>query len=357
MAPNLRLYHKVLAQLGKWLPKERVTRQRNMALLISGLFFSMAIHLSHIVSEWPVAGKELSLVNRLRRFLNNPQVDVRTWYRPIAQQIVAALAHTELRLIIDCTKVGFNHRLLTISVAYRKRALPLIWSVHEGRKGHVTSAAQLALFEALAPLIPRSSYVWVLGDSGFQNVPLLRWLCRRGWHFVIRQQGRICVRTARGPWRKLNSFALHPGQTRTIGWVRLTEKHNMGWFWLVLHWAAGQDEPWYLVSDRAGTRAMLRRYPVRMWTEELYGDLKGHGFDLEATHLQDAPRISRLVLAVCITFVWFITLGAWLVKRGLRHLIDRKDRRDKSYFRLGWDWLKRAKRLNQPFRLQFKPYP
>jgi hypothetical protein len=41
-----------------------------------------------------------------------------------------------------------------------------------------------------------------------------------------------------------------------------------------------------------------------MWTEELYGDLKGHGFDLEATHLDDADRIARLVLAVCINFVW-----------------------------------------------------
>jgi hypothetical protein len=79
MSPNLRLYHKVMEQVRKWLPTERVTRQRNMALLISGLFFSMAIHLSHIVSEWPLPGKEVSLVNRLRRFLNNPRLDVRTW--------------------------------------------------------------------------------------------------------------------------------------------------------------------------------------------------------------------------------------------------------------------------------------
>ena len=94
-----------------------------------------------------------------------------------------------------------------------------------------------------------------------------------------------------------------------------------------------------------------------MWIEEMYGDMKGHGFDLEATHLQDADRISRLVLGVCLTFVWFICLGTWVVKRGYRHFIDRKDRRDKSYFRLGLDWLKRCKRLNEPFKLTFRPYP
>jgi hypothetical protein len=73
--------------------------------------------------------------------------------------------------------------------------------------------------------------------------------------------------------------------------------------------------------------------------EEMYGDMKGHGFDLEATHLKDAARISRLFLGICIVFVWLITLGSWVVKRGYRHLVDHRSRRDKSCFRIGWDWI------------------
>jgi hypothetical protein len=93
-----------------------------------------------------------------------------------------------------------------------------------------------------------------------------------------------------------------------------------------------------------------------MWTEEMYGDMKGHGFDLEATHLDDAERISRLVLAVCIAFVWLITLGSRIVKQGLRHFVDVKSRRDKSYFRIGWDWILRCIRLGRPFPFCFHPY-
>ena len=63
--------------------------------------------------------------------------------------------------------------------------------------------------------------------------------------------------------------------------------------------------------------------------------MRDHGFDLEANHLDDVDRISRLVLAVCITFVWSITLGSFIVKQGLRHIIDVKSRRDKSYFCIG----------------------
>lgn len=354
MLNNPRVYNRILRQIRQWASNERKTRQRNMALLITGLFLSMNIHLSKIVSEWPLPGKMPSLTNRLRRFLNNDWVTVQTWYWPVVESIIAVLAQEEIRLLVDCTKIGFNYRLMSISIAYRRRAIPLVWSVHRGRKGDVSVEEQIALFNQLRPLIPRSATVWVYGDSGFQYVPLLRWFRRRKWHFVIRQKGNVQVYRAGIGWQKLNAFGLKEGQTQVVGWVRLTRKHQVGWYWLVLHWKKGEDEPWYLVSDRQDN--LIRRYKIRMWTEEMYGDMKGHGFDLEATHLDDPDRLSRLFLAVAITFVWFISLGSWVVKRGFRHLIDRKDRRDKSYFRLGWDWLKYCQRQDQPLKLVFVPY-
>jgi hypothetical protein len=72
-----------------------------------------------------------------------------------------------------------------------------------------------------------------------------------------------------------------------------------------------------------------------MWAEEMYGDMKGHAFDLEATYLRDLDRLSRLVLGICQVYVLLIALGSWVVKNGQRHWVDRKDRPDNSYFRLG----------------------
>ena len=101
MPNNLQLYNKVLQQLCQWLPEERITRKRNMALLVSGLYLSMTIHLSQITDRWHVGGKSVSLVNRLRRFLDNPQVVVADWYRPLAQNLMAVFAGKELRLTAD----------------------------------------------------------------------------------------------------------------------------------------------------------------------------------------------------------------------------------------------------------------
>jgi hypothetical protein len=356
MPNNLHLYHKMRQQICQWLPTERSTRVSNMALFITGLYLSNQPHLSKIVRKWPLLGKLPSLTNRLWRFLNNPRVVVEDWYAPVVCEIIRRLPAGPIILVIDTTKVGFYHRLLSIGVAFKKRTLPLVWSVRQGRKGHTKVDEQLALFKKVAKILPEKAEIWVVGDTEFQSVRLLRWFRRRNWHFVIRQQGKNKVCWHEQAWVKINALPLKQGQTRIIGWVRLTDKHNAGWYWLLLHWETGEDEPWYLVSDQPGRTSLLKIYRKRMWVEEMYGDMKGHGFDLEATHLQNVARISRLFLGICIVFVWLITLGSWVVKRGYRHLVDHKSRRDKSYFRIGWDWIERCFSLNRPIPLHFKPY-
>ena len=86
-----------------------------------------------------------SLVNRLRCFLDNPSLSVRPYYRPVAESLVSAFRGLPMRLIMYTTKQGFNARLLTVSIAYRKRSLPLAWSVHRGQKGWVAVKEQIAL--------------------------------------------------------------------------------------------------------------------------------------------------------------------------------------------------------------------
>ncbi|MCC9077583.1 hypothetical protein FKZ61_015890 [Litorilinea aerophila] len=139
MQTNLHLYHNVLARLGQLLPRERITRRRNMALLVVGLYLSRSVHLSLVVRKWPSASKEPSLVNRLRRFLINRRLEVRRWYEPVVLELLRSAAGSPIRLVIDATKVGQHHRLLTIGLAYKRRTLPLVWSVHRGSRGHTSS--------------------------------------------------------------------------------------------------------------------------------------------------------------------------------------------------------------------------
>lgn len=354
---NLQMYHKIFTQLRQWWPEERVTRVRNSALLIVGLYLGKAVHMAHIVREWPLPGKDPSLVNRLRRFLDNQRVEVTVWYRPVIQPILNRLTGQPIRLVIDVTKVGLGHRMAMVGVIYRGRTLPIAWTVLKGQKGHMNHRTTIRLLRQVQKLLPVASPVELVADAGYESIHLFRWLSRQHWHFVIRLAGRTQYSKDGQQWMKLSQYPLQKGQTHTMGWVRLTALHNFGWLYLVLHWDCTQDESWYLISNHAlPSRTLIRQYARRMEIEEMFGDMKGHGFDLEATHLRDAQRISRLVLGVCIAYLWLISIGSWVVKNGLRHLIDVKSRRDKSYFRLGWDWLARCLRFHHPLPLRFIPY-
>lgn len=85
----------------------------------------------------------------------------------------------------------------------------------------------------------------------------------------------------------------------------------------------------------------LKYYRRRMWTEEMFGDMKKHGFDLESTMLRDFLRLSRLTLAVVLLYVWLISVGGRTIHQGLRHLVDRNDRRDLSIFQIGLRFIQR----------------
>jgi hypothetical protein len=356
MRDNLRLYHTFLRQLGQWLPKERVTRRRNLALLVAGIYFSGRVHLSLIVRQWPLAGKAPSLVNRLRRFLTNQHVSLQRYYEPVVKKLFDLHAGNHLRLVIDTTHVGLGHRALVVGLCYRKRTLPLAWSVHKGTRGNTAVTAQIALLAWLHKLIPAGTEVSLTGDAAFRTGDLLHWLADHGWSYVIRQRKEVNIRQAQGPWHPIADVDVQPGQTKVVGWVYLAKSNPFGLTWLLLHWEKGEEAPWILVSNHADARWVIKTYRRRMWIEEMFGDMKRHGFNLQATHLRHIPRIERLMLGVCLAYVWLISLGSWVVKNGKRHFIDRKDRRDKSYFRLGWDWVERCFRHGQPIKLRFGPY-
>jgi hypothetical protein len=210
---------------------------------------------------------------------------------------------------LDLTQVGPAARLLSLSLAYRKRALPLCWSVHRGVKGHVQAEHAITLLEQIRPLLAPDAEVWVLGDSGFGQIELMHSLRARGWHFVLRLHGHYSVQTPSAGWVRLCDHRLREAETRALGRVALTAKHGYRGAHVVLHWAAGEEEPWYLASDQPLGHTMVRHYRRRMWTEELYGDLKGHGFNLEATHLRAPERLERLILGVCLAYTDFWCWG------------------------------------------------
>jgi hypothetical protein len=294
--------------------------------------------LSKVAGKLPGLAQLPSKTRRLSRWLENPAVRVREWYAPVARGWLRYVAETvgEIRLVVDGTKVGFGHQLLVIGVAYRRRVIPIVWTWVPFSKGHSSTGTQLALVTYIHQLIPLDTPVVLVGDSEFGIIPVLRQLDTWTWTYVLRQKSNHQIKQhARDPWQDFGDLLQHPGQSRWLGRGWLTKKFAYR-VYLLAYWQAGEKEPWLLATNLASQRETLRAYRRRMWIEETFGDLKKHGVDLESTHLLHFLRLSRLTLIVALLYVWLITVGVQAVKRGQRHWVDRRDRRDLSIFQIGW---------------------
>lgn len=336
------LYHSWVAELMQLRPNERITRIRNLAWLVVGIYQSRSVHLSAIAQEIPSQAKLLSVVRRLGRILNNPALQVRPWYEAVARSwLQSAAASGEIRLIVDGSKVGFGHQLLMIAVAYRRRSMPIAWTWTKGARGHSSAKTQLALLSYVQSLLPPDSTVLIVGDSEFGAVEVLRFLDGHGWHYALRQKSnnQVLFNQASG-WQNFGALVWKQGQTVWWPTSLLTLKHAYRTN-LLGYWKPGEAEPWLIATNLSHYRVALRAYERRMWIEEMFGDFKGHGFDLESTHLRHFMRLSRLTLAVSLLYTWLVTTGAAVIKNGHRHLVDRADRRDLSIFQIGLRWIKR----------------
>ena len=181
----------------------------------------------------------------------------------------------------------------------------------------------------------------MVGDSEFGSISVLRQLETWRWFYVLRQKGNTRLwRDEKMDWQRMEALVSQPGQSTWCPHAYLTQEHIHPVSALI-HWQIGEKQPWCLATNLPDAALTIRYYGRRMWTEEMFGDLKKHGFDLETTMLRHASRLSRLTLAVAFLYTWLLSVGSRTIRAGLRHLVDRKDRRDLSIFQIGLRFIDR----------------
>jgi hypothetical protein len=333
-------------------PGQRITQIRAFVWLVVGIYQSRSVCLSRIACKIPGEAKLTSTTRRLSRLLDNPAIRVREWYEPIACQWLERQLRCigEIHLIVDGTKIGCGHQWLVVCLAYRKRAIPIAWTWVKQVNGHSGTGRQLALLAYVRKLLPKDAGVFLVGDCEFGSIEILRQLDQWHWWYVLRQKSDTCIWLNRlNEWKTLGSFVEKPGDSLWLGHGYLTSKAIYPSHMLV-HWKIGEEQPWCLATNVPDYKMALHFYSLRMWIEEMFADFKKHGFDLESTMLRHFLRLSRLTLAVALVYVWLISVGGRTIRDGLRHLVDRVDRRDLSIFQIGLRLIERKLTNDLSFR-------
>jgi hypothetical protein len=338
MTDRHRVYTKVKKTLKQMMKLDHQGQVVTLAMMISGIVMSRKAQLSVMSSEIPTETKEKSVEMRMRRWVKD-DLEVEAVYMPFACQILKSLCHLPLVLVMDGSQAGRGCMVLMVGVLYQKRALPIAWLVYKGKKGHASAERHIQALEKVRPLLPEGSEVVLLGDAEYDTSEMLIWIEKNtAWKYVLRTSPQIYVQTNERS-QPLRDYPLQKGQLFSLKNVGFTQTsvitlNVIGW------WGSEYEEPIFLITNLEDAYETCRYYRRRFRIETFFSDQKSRGFHIHKSHLADPARLSRLLIAACLAYIWMIIQGLLVIAEGKLALIDRGDRRDKSLFRLGLDWLK-----------------
>jgi len=106
---------------------------------------------------------------------------------------------------------------------------------------------------------------------------------------------------------------LKPGRLIELKEAHFT-REAYGPILLLCCWAKGYQEPLYLVSNMATAEEACRLYEKRFRIETFFSDQKSRGFHIHKSHISDVQRLSRLLIAACLAYIWIVYLGSYVKK-------------------------------------------
>ncbi|HXV96789.1 MAG TPA: transposase [Anaerolineae bacterium] len=315
-----------------------------------GLLLSQQIHLSQWALYRPGRAKAGSKQRQLARWLHNRKINPSQVYGPLIKQVLRAWTNQRLFLALDSSSLWGRFTVVRLALIYRGRALPLTWRVLSRQSASVGYADYQIILRQAADLLPAKCQVILLADRGFVDVKLFQLARDLGWSFRVRLKQSLWVYRANKPRTKVGRLMPARGQARFVPKVWLTEQQFGPVYLALAHvQTANGYEQWAIVSDEPTDLQTLTEYGFRFDIEENFLDDKSAGFQLEASEIQVAEALARLLLILAVATVYLVNSGVAVVTTRQRHQVDAHWQRGLSYLQLGWRWLRQA--LSQGKRL------
>jgi hypothetical protein len=331
-----------------------------LALLICGIVGAQHVQFAQIAEHAPIRRrKNESLITRFRRFVKHDAITPEAVWLPFARAVLQSLPHAPLHILLDGTTAGRGCMLLMASVVYRGRAIPLLWSVVKGKKGHLPQELHSALIRRLQAVIEAEAQVVVLGDGEFDGTELQATLRAAKWEYVCRTASSILI-YAHDRLFTVGDLPLSRGEAVAIADVEMTAA-RYGPLLLIGVWEDKHDQPIYLITSLTDADEAVERYRLRFRIEPLFANHKSRGFHIHKSHLADPARLGRLVIATSLAYVWVHVAALFAQEHSWVEQFHRKDRCDLSLFQIGVRAIRYALRegyrVPVGFRLPVEPLP
>jgi Transposase DDE domain len=338
----IRLYDSTKQIFDKQLAQVLDTQRTNLALLVSAAAQVQTCHLADLARALALPSKQASKIQRIRRLLDNERITQRSHYQPIVRSSLQGLSGQPVDLALDRVLLRDRQNVLVASLGFKRRAVPLAWNVLEHR-GASDSDSQITLLKEAFTSVPSGVRVTVHGDAEFCTTKLFAWAREQGWSAILGLRSNTHVYRSQEPEETPQSIAKLAQERKRVylQGVYVTEE-RYGPVNLIIWWdgEAEDDKVRAVMTDLPANGQTWQRGRRRMWIETLFRDWQSGGFHLDQSGVFDRQRFTRLIVALALAYVLFLSIGRWVVKRGYRDLIDDGTPRHWHYslFQLGIGW-------------------
>lgn len=274
------------------------SRQEFLVELINGVIKSRSVVFSEIADKIDKDIKTKSIERRIQDFFQKVNFD----YMQLGIFLLSFVHHEKLELSLDRTEWDFGEvqvNILCVVVSIGKMAVPIYFEMLDNNSGNSNWQDRIDLFKSLIKIVGKDRIAIVLMDREFIGQNWLSWLKKAGILFCVRvpKHHRILLRdgtstTALEILSKDSSF--YASNVIVDGViVNLSISYDKN------------GELLYLIGTKSATS--LKDCYRKRWTIEVFFQaLKGRGFNLEKSSLNNIEKYRKLfaVVSMAYTICW-----------------------------------------------------
>lgn len=301
---------KFLSKLYKVKKTQQFQRLLTLSTMISSCILQQSSHLEALSSGFSNDTDRESKVKKVKRFLDSKWNDYHDYYLPFAEGFLRNIAHQkELVYIIDGTQSAGNCITLMLSVLWKGYAIPIIWLIREGEKGHFSEEKHLELLEKATEIIPKNTRNIFLGDGEFDGKKLRKKLQTLNIEYVVRTSKDRLITNECGETDRFENQT--NGFENGQYWLGYASENSHAVYWKTKKYT----DPVYLLTNLELAALACAYYKKRFKIELLFKQLKSAGFNLQRSKLRGEKRCSNLIMILSFAFVFCFCLGIFLKKK------------------------------------------
>ncbi len=298
---------RLIAQITTVLQQQPVVRnlarQKFVSQFVIALLKSRNVQFCEVAQHLNDAVKPASNETRIQDFFRETEVN----YLVLAHLLLGLLpAQGKLRLCLDRTEWDFGQcqvNILLVTAGRGSFQVPLYWELLDNRSGNSAAADRIALLQLCVQVLGKQRIGLVLGDREFVGQKWLKWLKDNGLNFVMRLPKHHLLTHPNGRRQAVADLGLAVGQTRSFAHCQVDGVWGQVWVK-----ALAANEFLFLFAT-AGLGWVGQLYAKRWTIEQCFQNLKGRGFNLEASHLRCRQKLRKLVALVSLTYAFCLSVG------------------------------------------------